>query len=557
VTGAPNGATAMAWVIVDELIRNEIHDLVLAPGSRSAAMALAAVARPEMRVWVQVDERSAGFFALGLSKAGRNAATLTTSGTAAANLHPAVIEADLAMAPLLVITADRPHDLRGTGSNQTIDQVKLFGGAARWFAEIPMAEDRSRESDYWRSVVCRSIAESQGWLGRPGPVHLNVAFREPVVPLTDDGRVSGSIYENSLDGRPSGAPWVTRPSTPPAPGQPFSVRGRVLVVAGQGADGAVVADALETGCVVVAEAHSGCRVAGTVTTAHHLLASPSLARTLKPETVVVLGRAGLSRNLAGFIADVETVSVGDGWSDPDRRVARMAQSVSFIPDETDREWRSTWAQAESIARATLDSELDEGDRPSEPRAARDVAAAVPAGGILIVGSSMPVRDLDWFAGPGPSMTVISNRGASGIDGLVSVALAAGAVGPSVALVGDLSLLHDQNGFLVAPRPDLVLVVVNNDGGGIFSFLPQASLAESFERLFGTPTGIDLAKLADVYGLVHKYVEAPSELASSVDDGLEKGGVHLIEVRTDRNENAALHRRLTARVIEEVEGLLEG
>ena len=221
MTGAPNGATAMALVIVDELIRNEIHDLVLAPGSRSAAMALAAVARPEMRVWVQVDERSAGFFALGLSKAGRKAATLTTSGTAAANLHPAVIEADLAMAPLLVITADRPHDLRGTGSNQTIDQVKLYGGAVRWFAEIPMAEDRPRESDYWRSVVCRSIAESQGWLGRPGPVHLNVAFREPVVPLTDDGRVSGSIYQNSLEGRPSGAPWVDPSEYASGPGSSF------------------------------------------------------------------------------------------------------------------------------------------------------------------------------------------------------------------------------------------------------------------------------------------------------------------------------------------------
>jgi 2-succinyl-5-enolpyruvyl-6-hydroxy-3-cyclohexene-1-carboxylate synthase len=554
--GAPNGATAMASVIVDELIRNEVHDLVLAPGSRSAAIALAAVTRPEMRVWVQVDERSAGFFALGLSKAGRNAAALTTSGTAAANLHPAAIEADLAMVPLLLITADRPHDLRATGSNQTIDQVKLFGGAVRSFAEVPMAEDRPRESDYWRSVVCRSLAESQGWLGRPGPVQLNVAFREPVVPVTDDGRVSGSIYRNSLDGRPSGAPWVTLPNGPPAPGTPFPVRGRVLVVAGQGADPRVVAAALTAGCVVVAEAHSGCRIDGTVTAAHHFLASPMVADHLTPDSVVVLGRAGLSRNLASFIASVETTGAGEGWSDPDRRVSRMIRSVSFIAEESDREWRSTWERVESVARATLDSELDATDVPSEPRAARDVAAAVPAGGMLIVGSSMPVRDLDWFARTGPMRTVISNRGASGIDGLVSVALGAGAVGPAVALAGDLSLLHDQNGFLVDPRPDLVMVVVNNDGGGIFSFLPQAAFAETFERLFGTPTGIDLAKLADVYGLIYQDVEAASDLASSVADGLEKGGVHLIEVRTDRNENVALHRRLTARVVEEVQSLFE-
>ena len=553
--GAPNGATATASVIVDELIRNGFHDLVLAPGSRSAAIALAAIARPELRTWVQVDERSAGFFALGLSKAGRRVAALTTSGTAAANLHPAVIEADLAMVPLLLITADRPHDLRDTGSNQTIDQVKLFGGGVRWFAEIPTAEDRPREAHYWRSVICRAIAEAQGWLGRPGPVHLNVAFREPVVPVTDDGRVSGSIYQNSIEGRPSGAPWVTVVNSPPAPGQPFPVRGRVLVVAGQGAHPSVVSAALEAGCVVVAEAHSGCRVAGTVTAAHHFLASPALVRRLRPDAVAVLGRAGLSRNLSALIADVETVGVGEGWSDPDRRVTRMVRSVSFIPDESDSQWRSTWEQVEAVARMTLDSELDADALPTEPRAARDVAAAVPAGGILIVGSSMPVRDLDWFARTGPSMTVISNRGASGIDGLVSVALGAGAVGPSVALVGDLSLLHDQNGLLVAPRPDLVMVVANNDGGGIFSFLPQADFAD-FERLFGTPTGVDLAKLAEVHGVVYKHVEAPSELTTSVTDGLEGGGVHLIEVKTNRNENATLHRRLTARVVEEVERLFE-
>ncbi len=554
---APNGSTAMASVIVDELIRNEVRDLVLAPGSRSAALALAAAIRPEMRVWVHIDERSAGFFALGLSKAGRRSVVLTTSGTAAANLHPAVIEADLALVPFLVLTSDRPHDLRATGANQTIDQVKLFSDRVRWFAEMPVAEDRARESDFWRSVVCRSIAESHGRSGMPGPVHLNLAFREPVVPLTNDGRELGLTYQNSLDGREFDAPWVTLPPEPPTPPQPFEVRGRILVVAGDGADRAAVTAALEAGCVVVAEAHSGCRLPGTVTTAHHMLASPGLAQTLRPDIAVVLGRAGLSRNLRNFLTTVETVGVGNGWFDPDRRVSRMLRSVSFAAAEPDREWRSTWDQAEAIARRALDSELDASDAPSEPRAARDVAAAIPAGGTLIVGSSMPVRDLDWYATAGQSIKVVSNRGASGIDGLVSLALgAAAAAGPAVALTGDLSLLHDQNGFLVDPRPDLVLVVVNNDGGGIFSFLPQAGFAESFERLFGTPTGIDLAKLADVYGLGHRHIESASELAGAVGGGLHARGVHLIEIRTDRSDNVALHRRLTARVVEEVERLLE-
>ncbi len=553
---APNGSTAMATVMIDELIRNGVLDLVLAPGSRSAALALAACDRPELRLWVEVDERSAGFFALGLAKAGARSAVLTTSGTAAANLHPAAVEADLAMVPLLLITADRPHELRGTGSNQTIDQVKLFSDAVRWFVDIPAAEDRVAESDYWRSLICRSSAESQGWAGRRGPVHINVAFREPIVPLTNDGRVSGSAYQNSLEGRESGAPWTTLPVEPRPMPLPIEVRGRVLVVAGDGADLNEVVSALEAGCVVVAEAHSGCRVPGTVTTAHHILASPAAASSLQPDLVVVLGRAGLSRNLTNYLASVETVGVGNGWFDPDRRVSRMVRAVSFVQVDPDLEWRSTWRRAESIARQVLDSELDGAESPSEPRVARDVAAAIPAGASLVVGSSMPVRDLDWFSRAGSPVKVISNRGASGIDGLVSTALGVGATGPAVALVGDLSLLHDQNGFLVAPRPALVVVILNNDGGGIFSFLPQAGFPASFEQLFGTPTGANLAKLAEFYGLAHRLVEKASDVGSAVTNGITGGGVQLIEIRTDRNENLVLHRRLTAAVVEGVEVLFQ-
>ena len=553
---AANGSTATASVMVDELIRNGVQHLVLAPGSRSGAIALAAAARTEIRVWVQLDERSAGYFALGISKAGGRAAVLTTSGTAAANLHPAATEADLSMGPLILITADRPHELRATGANQTIDQVKIFTDAVRWFVEIPAAADREDESGFWRSVVCRAVADSQGRAGPPGPVHINVAFREPLVPVTDDGRVSGSVYENSLEGRPSGAPWVTIIEEASPPGQPFPVRGRVLVIAGAGADPTTVSHALAGGCVVVAEGHSGCRIPGTVTTSHHLLASPVLARHLRPDAVVMLGRAGLSRNLSSFIADVETVGVGGGWFDPDRRFSRMLRSIDFIPDSADPGWRRRWEEAEATARAILDSELDAADQPSEPRAARDVAAAIPPGATLIVGSSMPVRDLDWFAPAGPPTKTLSNRGASGIDGVVSLALGAAAIAPSVALIGDLSLLHDQNGLLVSPRPDLVLVIVNNDGGGIFSFLPQAMFPESFEQVFGTPQGIDLARLADVYGIRHELVEHASDLEPAIEKGLEAGGVHLVEIRTDREDNVALHRRLTARVIEEVERLFE-
>ncbi|MGH8926845.1 MAG: 2-succinyl-5-enolpyruvyl-6-hydroxy-3-cyclohexene-1-carboxylic-acid synthase, partial [Acidimicrobiia bacterium] len=554
---APNGSTAMASVIVDELARNQIHELVLAPGSRSAAIALAGAANPNLRLWVEVDERSAGFFAVGLGKAGRLAAVLTTSGTAAANLYPAVVEADQAQTHLLVLTADRPHELRATGANQTIDQTKLYSDRVRWFADIPAAEDRAGEAGYWRSTVCRAIAQATGWNGVPGPVHLNLAFREPLIPETDDGRVVGNVYVNSLDGRPGNAPWIlvesfdessttTRQSHPP-------LGGRVLVVAGDGADPRKVMEALAAGCVVIAEGHSGCRVPGTITTAHHLLASTRFVEAIRPDVAVVLGRAGLSRNLGAFLDGVDTIAVGRGWADPDRRVARLVPGISFTDIEPDRDWLALWNTAELLARQILDGELDSAQAPNEPRTARDTASAVPQGGKLVVASSMPVRDVDWFADGRSPMPVIANRGASGVDGFVSLALGAAAVStPVVALAGDLSLLHDQNGFLVEPRPDLVMVVVNNDGGGIFSFLPQARLGDQFDRLFGTPTGIDLGSLAAVYGLAYRRVDKAAELEGAIGEAIESRGVHLLEVRTDRSTNVELHRRITARVVEEIE-----
>jgi 2-succinyl-5-enolpyruvyl-6-hydroxy-3-cyclohexene-1-carboxylate synthase len=381
------------------------------------------------------------------------------------------------------------------------------------------------------------------------------------VPATNDGRIEAMPYRNPIEGRPGGARWLT---VSPLAGSPLAgsdaheieVDGRVLVVAGEGADPGVVAEALAAGCVVVAEGHSGCRIAGTVTVAHHLLASARVAKALRPDRVVTIGRAGLSPNVAKLVASVDGVGVGRGWFDPARRLTHLFHMVGFAAGDPDRAWASTWENFEAVARRALDQELDASDSPSEPRTARDTAGMVAAGGTLVVASSMPVRDLDWFAMAGPSIKVISNRGASGIDGLVSLALGAAAAGPTIALVGDLSLLHDQNGFLVTPRPDLTIVVVNNDGGGIFSFLPQAGFAE-FERLFGTPTGMSIARLAELHGLGHTLVDQASALQASVAGAQASGGVHLIEVKTNRDENVELHRRLTRRVIEAIEPLVEG
>lgn len=555
----PNPSTALATTVIDELSRNGIEHLVLAPGSRSGALALAASDSP-LRVWVEIDERSAGFFALGIAKrAGMKAAVLTTSGTAAANLYPAVIEADESATPLLLLTADRPPEARHAGANQTIDQIKMFGERVRWFVDLPPAVDDPAEPPFWRSTVCRAIATASGCRGEPGPVHINLGFREPLVPASDDGRSSAEPYRSSTIGRPGRTAWTLMPDRSPPEATGFELAGRTLVVAGTGARPQGVASALERGGIVIAEAHSGTRLPGTVTTAHHLLGSPAFVEAARPEKVILLGRAGLSRNLAALIADVEQIVVSPtGWPDPGRRAVQLINDVHFRGGSSDQGWADLWMRAEKTARATVDAALDRTDALTEPRVARDTFAAVPAGGVLAVSSSMPVRDLDWFAGTRGPLRIVANRGASGIDGFVSTALGtAAAGGPVVALAGDLSVLHDQSGFLIRPLPNLVLVVVNNDGGGIFSFLPQANHPDHFERLFGTATGIDFAQVSNLHGLHHQLVEQADALTPAIRSAVTRSGISLLEVRTDRAENVALHRRITAEVVEAVESLLQG
>jgi 2-succinyl-5-enolpyruvyl-6-hydroxy-3-cyclohexene-1-carboxylate synthase len=554
-----NPSTALAATVIDELLRNTVEDLVLAPGSRSGPMALAA-AHSTFRMWIEIDERSAGFFALGMAKnRGMPAAVLTTSGTAAANLYAAVIEADESATPLLLLTADRPPEARHAGANQTIDQIKMFGERVRWFADLPPATDRPEEAPFWRSTVCRAIAEASGWRGAaPGPVHLNLGFREPLVPASDDGRSQAEPYRSATRGRPDQRPWTTVPAPSVSDASEIVLEGRSLVVAGSGARPQAVADVLEVGGTVIAEGHSGCRLPGTITTAHHLLSSPAFVKAARPDRAVLLGRTGLSRNLSSLLADVDQVVVArTGWPDPDRRAARLVSDVHFRPGSADQGWTDLWNQAEKTARAALDAALDRAEEFTEPRVARDTVAALPAGGVLAVASSMPVRDLDWFSAPTGPIKIVANRGASGIDGFVSTALgAAAAGGPVVALAGDLSILHDQSGFLVRPCPDLVLVVVNNRGGGIFSFLPQANDPEHFERLFGTPTSIDFGWLAHTHHLSYQLLKQPEALIPTIQTALSTGGVSLLELQTDRTDNVEVHRRITSEVVGAIEPLLQ-
>ncbi|MFF0311312.1 2-succinyl-5-enolpyruvyl-6-hydroxy-3-cyclohexene-1-carboxylic-acid synthase [Streptosporangium sp. NPDC004379] len=536
-----NPATALATVLVDELARCGLTDVVLAPGSRSTPLALAVHADSRLRLHVRVDERSASYLAVGLARRGeRPVALVCTSGTAAANFHPAVIEAHESGAPLLVLTADRPPELRDTGASQTVDQIKMYGTAVRWFGEVGVPENRPGQVAYWRSLACRAYQRALGPYD-PGPVHLNVPFREPLVP---DGDAS---WCEPLDGGGSAGPWVRARVAPPASALHLPPTRRGVLVVGDGAANVrrYVAAAGMAGWPVLSEPHGNARYGDHAMPAYHfLLGAPEFTEGHRPDVVVTLGRPSLSRPLLGWLGQAaeHIVVTGDltRWPDPTRSATQVAQAVEIPVAAGDDDWLRSWRRADAAARAAVDEVLD-GSGFSEPLLARDLAEALPNGSLLFSGSSMPIRDLDQAMRPRRGLRVMANRGAAGIDGVVSSAIGAALAhnGPAYALLGDLTFLHDQNGLILGPReprPDLCLVVVNNDGGGIFSLLPQAALREPFERLFGTAHGVDLAHVAAATGTPYTFVDEAGQLPKA----LRGEGVRIVEARTEREPNAALH-----------------
>ncbi|ACZ86927.1 2-succinyl-5-enolpyruvyl-6-hydroxy-3-cyclohexene-1-carboxylic-acid synthase [Streptosporangium roseum] len=535
-----NPATALATVLIDELVRCGLTDVVLAPGSRSAPLALAVHADSRIRLHVRVDERSASFLALGLARRGeRPVALICTSGTAAANFHPAVIEAHESGVPLLLLTADRPPELRDTGASQTIDQIKLYGTAVRWFSEVGLPEDRPGQVAYWRSLACRAYQRSLGPTD-PGPVQLNLSFREPLIP---DGDAS---WCESLEGDANG-PWIRARVAPPAVALHLPPTRRGVLVVGDGASNVrrYVAAAGMAGWPVLSEPNGGARYGDhAMSTYHFLLGTPEFADRHRPELVVTLGRPGLSRSLLNWLrhADEHIVVAPDltRWPDPTRSATQVAQAVEIPVAAGDDAWLHSWRRADNAARAAIDEVLD-GAGLSEPRLARDLVDMLPNGSLLFSGSSMPIRDLDQAMRPRRGLRILANRGTAGIDGVVSTAMGAALAhnGPAYALMGDLTFLHDQNGLILGPReprPDLCVVVVNNDGGGIFSLLPQAALRDPFERVFGTAHGVDLAHVAAATGTPYTFVSEPDQLSKA----LRGEGLRIVEVRSDRESNAVLH-----------------
>jgi 2-succinyl-5-enolpyruvyl-6-hydroxy-3-cyclohexene-1-carboxylate synthase len=540
-----------AATLVDEWVHAGVTDAVICPGSRSTPLALALAAR--LRIHVRLDERSAGFFALGLSMASGNPTVLcVTSGTAAAELHPAVVEAHQGRVPLLVCTADRPPELHQVGAPQTIEQVGLFTTSTRWACDPGVAEESQAHT--WRPLAARACAESRdGPLG-PGPVHLNLAFREPLM------------------GDPEPLPARAGPSlvNPVAPVAALSTslgpEGLFIVGANATNDPAqLVLLAGRLGWPILADPRSGCRVPGTIA------AADAIVRTQPPlpRTIVLLGAPWLSKALGEYVAKASAhgarvicVDPWWQWTDPSTVVSEfhhvaadswITAALSAAGAAGDLEWLEAWQAKERAAQAAIEQVL--GPELSEPRVARLVARHAAADeATVMVSASMPMRDLEWYA---PTLaappTVMANRGANGIDGVVSTALGIAATGRrTIALLGDLAFLHDVSGLVNLPDLPCTFVVVDNGGGGIFSFLPQASgLAHGqFESLFGTPPTSDVAKVARGFGLNVHDVNTVEEVEAALNAAALAQGPALIRARVrSRAENVALHNAINQAVLE--------
>ena len=577
---ATNRNTALASAMVEELARCGVREAVISPGSRSTPLALALWRDPAVQARVVLDERSAGFFALGAAQATRTpVAVLCTSGTAAANLHPAVCEADESNVPLIVLTADRPPELRGIGAGQTIDQIKLYGSAVRWFCEVGVHEADDAGLLHFRSVACRAFWTAAGD-PRPGPVHLNVAWRDPLGPESRPAEVTATS-PLALDGR-GDRPLTTVPPARSLPAEQLldsladrlRATSRGIIVAGRmaepGAAAAIAELALATGYPILAEPTSQLRLGGhdrsLVVGAYEAIAR-ARPDALIPELVLRFGEMPTCKPLRQWIATLEqtpqlVIDPQHAWNDPGR-IAGAIVRADAGPVARGLASRMQHGRGRRIVVAGV-AHSRRGRRSGDRRRARRGAASDRAGParapsaapMATASSSIPRRACRSAtrrrssSRRGPDVLFLANRGANGIDGLISSGIGAAAASgrPTVIVTGDLGLLHDLGGLAAAGEAEgpVRIVVVNNDGGAIFGFLPQAEQLDEaeFEALLGTPRGVDLVAAAALFGLDYRRVDDLTELAPAL-----AAGTGLIEVRVDRRQNVALHERLGAVAIE--------
>lgn len=568
--------------VTEELVASGLRDVVVCPGSRSSPMALALAAHPALRVLIHLDERGAGFLALGIAKTSRRpVGVLVTSGTAAANLLPAVVEADAAHVPLIVLTADRPPELRDRGAPQTIDQVRMFGRFVRWDSELPVPSSDPIQVAHVRHVVGRAVAMATG--APAGPVHLDLPYREPLLP-------DGTLV-------PQGPPPRSGPlepftsvqratSVPPAVAQSVAsclARSRRPVIWCGPLDdprlpAAVTRLAARLDAPILADGlanlrtgpHDRTRVIARSST---ILRATAFTDRHRPDAVLRIGGTATSRVTLEWLTatDAQHIVVDDGgWNEPTLRsatfvhapagdfVAMLADANDIVDPSTEPGWLDTWLMADARADRAIRDEvaaITASGEPFEGAVFAELGDTLPSPTTLWVGSSMPVRDLDTFLPAGATpLRCLANRGANGIDGVVSSALGASLAtdgSPVVLVLGDLSFLHDINALATARVPDarLAIVLVDNDGGGIFSFLPQATadrpelgLPDRFEQLLGTPHGTDLAAVARALGAPVTELR-PGSIGRAVIEAMERPGVQVLHLRTDRRRNVELHARV--------------
>ncbi len=559
---------------VDELARCGVAGAVTSPGSRSTPIVLALAAHAAIPTWSHIDERSGAFFALGVAKAtGRPAVLACTSGTAAANYLPALMEAREARVPLVVLTADRPPELREVGAGQVIDQVKLYGTAAKWFVDVGTHGADAARLRWVRQLACRAFWTAAE--GRPGVVHLNWALREPLVP-------DGELPQDD-SGRPDGRAWVARPALPPSVEAAVEAllpvvraASRGVLIAGRderrrsGLGPAAAAFAAAAGWPVLAEPLSGAR-RGPQAVAHYdaLLRADALAAATRPDVVLRVGDVPTGKPLREWLASAEAIQVAldpeGAWqdpaatldlslpADPAATLAAVAERLASGPEPAPPSpYLAAWLQADRLAAAAITRTL--GEPLSEPRMARELGAGLPAEATLLVSASMPVRDVEtFFPVRDAPPRVLANRGANGIDGVVSTAfgVAAGSPGPVVALLGDVALAYDVGALVSARRLrlPLTLVLIDNEGGGIFDFLPVARTRprSTYELHVATPTGLDFADVARAFGLRYLPATTVAEFRAALDAGLAHDGVSLLHVHTDRAHNVRLHRQVWSAV----------
>lgn len=575
--------TAYTAGFVDELFRQGITDAVVSPGSRSTPMAILLSEHPNIKVHLQIDERSAGFYALGLAKAEKNAvALLCTSGTAAANYFPAIIEAHYSHVPLIVLTADRPHELRDSGAPQAIDQIHMYGKYVKWFADAALPENSSSMRQYARTLAGRAAGYSTA-VPR-GPVHLNFPFREPLLPDLD----LENLWENEWDR----VRHVVR--TPSLPAISSDEAERIVKVIQQAEKGVIVCGDIQseefhkhivsfaekTKFPILADPLSNLRTGAhskdqIIEYYDSILKDEELSHYFKPDLVIRFGAMPVSKPLFLQLRDhpeiLQLVIDREGeWRDPSLAASEIIAAdeglfcrsvLEFIrePEETGNEWLSDWQKANSAFREAF-AKIDDAPDMFEGKIYSMLGNLMPANSNLVVGNSMPIRDTDtYFPVSEKEIAIYANRGANGIDGVVSTAvgIASAKEEPAVLAIGDLSFYHDLNGLLGAKlnHVSLTILLVNNDGGGIFSFLPQSKEEKHFEALFGTPTGLDFKHAADLYHASYSLVQNWGHFKEEFSKSLQKSGVSILEIKTNRQERVAFHRNLLQSVSREIKSRL--